>query len=136
MKIKVGVIGLGSQWDTRHGPALRSLADRFEVRAVFDEVSQRARCAAAEFGAAATDGFRSLAFRDDIDAVLVLSRTWAGPLPLAAACSAGKAIYCVSALDFDVDQARQLKERVNDAGSHLWRSSRDASTRRRNGSRN
>ena len=32
MKLRVGIVGLGEQWETRHLPALRALADRFEVR--------------------------------------------------------------------------------------------------------
>ena len=52
MKLRVGVIGLGEVWQQRHAPALRMLADRFEVRAVCDQVAHRAQQAAAEFNAA------------------------------------------------------------------------------------
>ena len=48
MKLRVGVIGLGDAWDTRHKPALRTLSDRFEVRAICSEVSRRAEQAARE----------------------------------------------------------------------------------------
>ena len=34
MKLRVGIVGLGGQWDSRYLPALRSLADRFEVRGI------------------------------------------------------------------------------------------------------
>ena len=33
MKLKVGLIGLGDQWESRHRPALLALADRFDVKA-------------------------------------------------------------------------------------------------------
>ena len=116
MKLRVGVIGLGDGWESRHRPALRSLADRFEVRAIAAEVSQKAEQAAREFGAVAVDGYRALAFRPDIDAVLIFSSDWYGPLPILAACEAGKAIYCAAALDIDPEQARLIKERVEASG--------------------
>ena len=60
MKLRVGLIGLGDFWHQRHAPALRMLSDRFELRAVCDQVAHRAHQVAAEFGAAAVDGFRVL----------------------------------------------------------------------------
>ena len=116
MKLRVGLVGLGNAWEVRHRPALRALSDRFEVRAVCEPVAHRAEIAARDFGADAVDGFRALAERDDIDAVLVLSGQWFGALPILAACDAGKAVYCAAALDFDPTQARQIKQRVEASG--------------------
>ena len=65
------------------------LSDRFEVRAVCDQIALRAEQAAREWNAEAVDGFRALARRSDIDAVLMLSPQWYGPLPIMAACEAG-----------------------------------------------
>ena len=73
MKLRVGLVGLGHNWEVRHRAALRSLNDRYEVRAVFDQVALRAEQAAREFNAKQVDGFRALARRDDIDAVLMLA---------------------------------------------------------------
>src|SRR6478672_5181099 len=42
MKLRVGLVGLGRGWEVRHRPALRALADRFEVRAVCEQVGVRA----------------------------------------------------------------------------------------------
>ena len=42
MKLRVGLIGLGDFWHNRHAPALRMLSDRFELRAVCDQVVIRA----------------------------------------------------------------------------------------------
>ena len=39
MKLRLGLIGLGKDWQTRHLPALRLMQDRFEVRAVYSSVS-------------------------------------------------------------------------------------------------
>jgi predicted dehydrogenase len=116
MKLRVGLIGLGDAWLLRHAPALRTLADRFEVRAVCDQVSHRAEQAAAEFHAEAVDGYRVLTQREDIDAVLVLSPQWYGALPILAACESGKAIYCASGLDLHADEAQLIKRRVEEAG--------------------
>lgn len=116
MKLRVGLVGLGSAWETRHRPALRALSDRFEVRAVYEEVAARAQHAADEFGAAAVDGYRALTRREDVDAILILDRQWYGLLPIMAAADAGKAVYCACELDLDPNDARQLKERVETAG--------------------
>jgi predicted dehydrogenase len=116
MKLRVGLVGLGNAWEIRHRQALRALSDRFEVRAVCEPVAHRAEIAARDFGADAVDGFRVLTEREDVDAVLVLSGQWFGALPILAACDAGKAVYCAAALDFDTEQARQIKERVEKSG--------------------
>jgi predicted dehydrogenase len=116
MRLRVGLVGLGDFWQVRHATALRALADRFEVRAVCDQVRHRAEQAAAEFHAEAVDGYRVLAKREDIDAVLVLSPQWYGALPILAACDSGKAIYCAAGLDLDVEEARQIKRRIEEAG--------------------
>ena len=116
MKLRVGLVGLGTFWETRHRPALRALNDRFEVRAICEPVAARAEVAAREFGAMPVDGYQSLARRDDIDAVLMLSNQWYGTLPVLAACDHGKAIYCATGLDLDPVQAERIKERVEGAG--------------------
>lgn len=116
MKIRVGLIGLGHSWDERYRPALRAVADRFEVRAICDPVTLRAEVAAAEFSARAVDGFRVLTRREDIDAVLLLSTRWYGPLPILAACDAGKAVYLGDGLDLTAEEAERLRSRVGDAG--------------------
>lgn len=116
MKLRVGLVGLGPAWEVRHRPALRMLADRFEVRAVCDQIGLRAEQVAREWNADAVDGFQALSRRSDIDAVLMLSPQWYGPLPILAACEAGKAIYCASSLEMDLEQARQLKQRVEESG--------------------
>jgi predicted dehydrogenase len=116
MKLRVGIVGTGEAWETRHRPALRSLADRFEVRAVCVEVRQRAEQIAQEFHATAVDGYRSLAARSDLDAILVLGSGFYGPLPLFAACDEGKAVYCAASLDIAPHLAREVKDRVEQAG--------------------
>jgi predicted dehydrogenase len=116
MKLRVGLIGLGDQWQTRHRPALRALSDRFDVRAVCCEVNEKSRMVAEEFKAVATDGFRSLVERDDVEAVLALSPEWYGSLPILAACEAGKAVYSSAALDVSPSQALEIRTRIEKSG--------------------
>jgi predicted dehydrogenase len=116
MKLRVGVVGLGSTWQKRHYPALRALADQFEVRAVCEQVAHRAEQAAAQFGAATVDGFRALLAREDVDAILMLAPQWYGALPILAACESGKAVYCGTGLDLELDRARMIKQRVEQSG--------------------
>lgn len=116
MRLRVGVIGLGDCWESRHRPALRSLVDRYEVRAVSTGVSLLAEQAAADFQCAAVDGFRAVALREDIDAVLMLGQDWYGPLPILAACERGKAVYCATTLEMRPQQALRIKQQVDDSG--------------------
>ena len=116
MKLRVGLVGLGAAWEIRHRPALRALSDRFEVRAVCEPVAHRAEMVAREFGAAAVDGFRAIAEREDVDVIFVLSDQWYGPLPILAACDSGKAVYCAAALDLDAEQAREIRKRIEQSG--------------------
>ena len=123
MKLRVGVVGLGQAWETRHAPALRALADRFEVRAFCDPVAHRAAEIAQRWPARTCDGFRALASSGDIDAILLLSARWYGALPILAACDAGKAIYCSAALDLDTHAADEVRRRVRRPASPSWPSS-------------
>jgi predicted dehydrogenase len=116
MKLRIGLIGLGKDWDVRHGPALRSLSDRYEVRAVCEEVSLRGEQVARQFNAAAVDGFRALTKREDIDAVMILSGQWYGPLPILAACEQGKDVYCGPAWGDADEDLDGLKRRIDESG--------------------
>lgn len=116
MKLNVGLIGLGDQWDSRHRPALLALSDRFDVRAICCEVAEKGERVAREFGAVAIDGFRAMIGRDDVEAVLTLAPDWVGPLPILAACEAGKAIYSSAALDIAPEQVSEIRRRVEEAG--------------------
>lgn len=116
MKLRLGLVGLGNAWETRHRPALRTLSDRFDVRAVCDPVAHLAELAAQDFRASAVDGFHVLAGREDVDAVVLLSTQWYGALPILAACDAGKAVYCGDAVELDPGDGQRIKERVEATG--------------------
>ena len=116
MKLRIGLIGLGDAWQTRHRPALRMLQDRFDVRAVYSTISKLAENCAAEFQADPVDGYRALVSRVDIDAVIVLQRSWLGWLPVVAACKAGKAVYWAGDLDFDPQKDANVRLAIEDSG--------------------
>jgi predicted dehydrogenase len=116
MKLRIGLIGLGDAWQTRHRPALRVLQDRFDVRAIFSTVSKLAENSAAEFQADAVDGYRALMSRADIDAVLILERSWLGWLPVLAACESGKAVYWAGDLDFDPHRDEGVRKQIEASG--------------------
>ena len=116
MKLRIGLIGLGDQWQSRYRPALRMLGDRFDVRAVYSTISKLAESTAAEFQADPIDGYRSLVCRCDIDAVLILKQSWLGWLPALAACQAGKAVYWGAGLDFDPDREQAVRRAIECSG--------------------
>ena len=112
----VGIIGLGSQWESRYLPALRSLADRFEVGGICEQVAHLAQGAANALSTSTADGFRSLIARDDIDAVLYLANDWFGTTPVVAACDHGKAVYSAVSLPGQTEEARALRLLVEQSG--------------------
>ncbi len=116
MRLRLGLIGLGNGWESRHQPALRTLADRFEVTAVFDQITHRAQSIAAQFDAVPMEGFRSLAQRENVDAVLLLGNGWCGALPAFAACDSGKALYFAGASAISVEESERLRRRVRETG--------------------
>ena len=116
LKLKVGVVGLGPAWHSRHWPALNALNSRFEVRAVCDPVARRAEQVAIDLGARSVDGFRALTAAQDIEAILMLSGRWFGALPILAACDQGKAVYCSASVDMPRSEVTQLRDRVRRSG--------------------
>ncbi|QDS92356.1 Inositol 2-dehydrogenase/D-chiro-inositol 3-dehydrogenase [Roseimaritima multifibrata] len=116
MRLRVGLIGLGDAWKTRYRPALKLLHDRFDVRAIYTNVPWLAAHAATDFQAQLADGYRSLIQRSDIDAVLILEPCWQGWLPMLAACDQGKAIYWAADLNFEAQQSREVKSKVDASG--------------------
>lgn len=116
MKIRLGLIGLGEAWNERHRRAILALNDRFVIRAVCDGVHRRAELVAEELGVSVTGGYASLVKRPDIDAVIITSSNWAGPLPILAACDAQKAIYCSHDVDLLPEDVKTIRDRVEKAG--------------------
>ena len=100
VRLRVGVIGLGRLWETRHKPSLARLADRFRVTAVYDQVYRRAEIEAAQIGCAACEGLSALVERPDVDVIYLLSRQWFGLHPIAAGLCGGQGgLLCLPLAD-------------------------------------
>lgn len=98
--LRIGVIGLGRRWRRRYKPALRDLSDCFQVRAVYDQVHERAEREARSLHCDALAGMTPLLARDDIDALLLADPQWFGGWPITAAECVAKPVYCgLSALE-------------------------------------
>lgn len=86
-------MGLGESWERRHKPALLRLSEKFEIRALYDDVAYRASAQAAELECDAVMGFTRLIEREDVDAVYILGESWQGMEPVRSACRALKPIF-------------------------------------------
>ena len=78
VRLRVGVIGLGRLWETRHKPSLARFDDRFRVTAVYDPVFRRAELEAAQLGCSPCEGLAALVERSDVDVIYLLSRSGSG----------------------------------------------------------
>src|SRR5262249_26007365 len=92
------------------------MPDKFEVRAVFDEVAYRGRVQATELECDAADGFTCLIERDDVDAVYVLGGTWLGLEPVLAACRVGKAVFLGRFIGADTPGVDEVFQAVQSSG--------------------
>ena len=116
VRLRVGVIGLGRLWETRHKPSLLRLADRFQVTAVYDQVYRRAELEAAQLQCAACEGLSALVERPDVDVIYLLSRQWFGVHPIRLACQSGKPVYCALPLADELDELEELARLVEQSG--------------------
>ena len=116
VRLRVGVIGLGRLWESRHKPSLARLQDRFRITAVYDQVHRRAELEAEQLGCAACQGLAALVERPDVDVVYLLSPQWFGLHPAHLACAAGKAVYCGLPLAGDPAELERLARRVDESG--------------------
>jgi predicted dehydrogenase len=112
VRLRVGVVGLGRLWETRHKPSLARMEDRFRVTAVYDQVYRRAEMEAGQIGCAACEGLSALVERPDVDVIYLLSRQWFGLHPIALACAAGKPVYCALPLANDLPELEALVDLV------------------------
>ncbi|WP_240911033.1 Gfo/Idh/MocA family protein [Paludisphaera soli] len=115
-RLRVGVVGLGRLWESRHKPSLLRLRDRFRITALYDQVARRAEIEAAQLGCAASEGLTSLIERPDVDVVYLLSPQWFGLHPAHLACEAGKPVYCAVPLSGDLAELERLAARVEATG--------------------
>ena len=100
--VNVGIVGPGAAWETRYRPALRKLAQRIRVSAVFDPVTARAEQVARECDAEVVHGLVTLINRPNVDAILFLDASWHGMEALRLLCAGNKPIYIAAEVGNDV----------------------------------
>lgn len=106
--IRLGLIGTGLAVEKLHWPALRGLADRYEVTAFTDSAAEQSRRFADYSGislARAAADLAALLARDDVDAVLI-----SVPIPhlyevARDALAAGKDVFCEKPTGVDAAKA-------------------------------
>jgi predicted dehydrogenase len=114
-RLRIGVIGLRGRWQ-RYRRALQRFRGQVEVRAVCDEVLQRAERTARALSCAAALGPVDLFERSDVDAVLLLDAQWFGLWPLEYACKLGRPVLCATSLLADEPYADALHAQVQASG--------------------
>jgi predicted dehydrogenase len=116
MKLRIGVVGQGRDWQTRYLPAFRSMRDRFQVIGVYNSVLALAESSARELDATSFGSFREMMQSPSLDAVFVLEDDWYRLVPIYAACDFGKAIFCGAEIDFTSADAIEIKQRTQSTG--------------------
>ena len=106
--VNFGIIGLGTEWESRYSPALQKFRGRIAVRAIFDPIVSRARQAADVWGAVADFGIVSLLQRHDIKAVLLLEPGWYGLESLRLICQHRRPAYVAGGLGDDLPRLNEL----------------------------
>lgn len=116
-RYRVGMVGCGF-----FGAALaRELVahPRFELVTVCDRDPARAKDAAAEFGATATDDHGTLVADRNIDLVVVATPNHAHTEPALAALEHGKAVFVEKPLAVELSDARAMLAKATESGSTL-----------------
>jgi predicted dehydrogenase len=111
--LRIAVIGLGRHWRRRYRPALQAMPDCFQVRAVYDQVQERAERESRLLRCEAPPAVMPLLERDDIDAFLLADPQWFGGWPLTAVGRMAKPVYCSAAM---LDDAVILSNAAAESG--------------------
>jgi predicted dehydrogenase len=114
--LRIGLIGLGPDWEQHYRPALEGLTRRLRIAAVYDTVASRAEQLALEFGAVPCTGLRRLLDRPDVAAVLLLDTAWHGESPLQMAVDYGKPTFLGGGCRLGRARMEELHARAQAAG--------------------
>src|SRR3989442_4063408 len=109
------MIGVGPRYLKRYKPALLRRPERFGIRAVCDQVQQRAAGEAKQLGCAAAAGPAEMLERADVEALLLLDPQWYRLWPLELACQYKKAVFCCDMLERDDAHADVIYQRVEES---------------------
>jgi 1,5-anhydro-D-fructose reductase (1,5-anhydro-D-mannitol-forming) len=116
--IRVAVLGFWHVHAAEYAARVRQHPDT-ELVAVWDDDPDRGRAAAETVGAAFVDDLDKLLARDDIDAVTVTTATSAHRAIMLPAAQAGKHIFTEKLLAPSVDEAEEIIEVADEAGTVL-----------------
>jgi predicted dehydrogenase len=117
--IAMGLVGVGPIWERRYRDAVRALADRLQIRAVYDAVLSRAELVATELDAEPVRGLRQLFERTDLRGVLILDPAWHDLFAAQLACEFRKPAFLAGALGEDLPALETLHRRAVDAETLL-----------------
>jgi predicted dehydrogenase len=119
-RFRVGIVGLqpDRSWAAvSHVPALRALADDFEIVGVANTSRASAEAAARECGLSrAFDNVAALIASPDVDIVAVTVKVPHHHAIVSAAIEAGKHVYCEWPLGNGLDEAKDMASRARGAG--------------------
>ena len=110
--VNLGLVGIGPLWESRYRPALRKLAAKLHVAAVYDNVASKAEHAAREMNARAVGGVAALADRVDVQALVLLDSGWQGSATLRLLSERRKPILVATPVNAELSELRQWHEQA------------------------
>ncbi len=114
-QIRLGVIGLGKLWETRHRPAFERLRSHFRIVSIYDQVSERARRTAEQIRCRHAETIETLIDRNLVDAIYILSPQWFEVYPIELAIRRGLPVYSGVPI-VSLQQAKSLQELIRETG--------------------
>ena len=117
--VRLGIVGIPTDWEQKFLPVLESLAPRVEVVAVFDHVRFRAARLAQALSASATGGVLALARRSDVDGILLLDNGWYGSAIWSHLSDVAKPVFLADDSEFDDELVKQIHT-ANGRSGALW----------------
>lgn len=117
--VNVGIIGLGTLWETRYQAAFQTLKNRIRICSVYDPIAGRAKQVAQELKASAVTGMLALAQQSDVQAILLIDADQQRESLLSALCDVGKPIFIAGSLQSEAAQLGQLYATALEEGRTL-----------------
>lgn len=109
-KIGIGVMGCASIAQRSVIPAITTLSDKFELKAIASRNAEKAQLLASQFNTTPLTGYDSLLQREDIDAIYMPLPTGLHKEWIEKALLAGKHVLAEKSLAMDYNSAQKLVE--------------------------
>jgi len=110
MKLRIGIIGCANIADRSVIPAIKSLAEKFEIVAVSSRTQQKADALATKFGCEAIHTYEALLERSDIDVVYIPLPTGLHYEYILKSLNSGKHVFCEKSFAENFEQVGELVE--------------------------